>query len=62
MVNTLTNDSLNVERRNELNTRETLAKLHKEFPQLTLDDLFKILDCIVIYTKIEFNPNINVRY
>lgn len=28
-----------------IDTKETLKKLHKEFPGLTLDDLFRILDC-----------------
>lgn len=30
-----------------INSKETLKNLHKEFPTLTLDDLFKILDCYV---------------
>lgn len=30
-----------------LNSKETLKKLHKKFPQLSLDDLFDILDCYV---------------
>ena len=30
-----------------LNSKETLKKLHKRFPQLSLDDLFDILDCYV---------------
>lgn len=28
-----------------IDTKETLKKLHREFPELTLDDLFRILDC-----------------
>ena len=28
-----------------IDTKETLKKLHHEFPGLTLDDLFRILDC-----------------
>lgn len=28
-----------------LNSKETLKKLHKKFPLLTLDELFDILDC-----------------
>ena len=28
-----------------IDAKETLKKLHKEFPGLTLDDLFRILDC-----------------
>lgn len=30
-----------------LNSKETLKKLHKKFPHLSLDDLFDILDCYV---------------
>lgn len=30
-----------------LNSKETLKKLHKKFPQMSLDDLFDILDCYV---------------
>lgn len=30
-----------------LNSKETLKKLHKKFPQLSLDDLFDVLDCYV---------------
>ena len=30
-----------------LNSKETLKKLHKKFPQLTLDELFDALDCYV---------------
>lgn len=28
-----------------INSKETLKKLHKKFPQMTLDALFDILDC-----------------
>ena len=28
-----------------INSKETLKKLHKKFPLLTLDELFDILDC-----------------
>ncbi len=28
-----------------LNLKETLKKLHKKFPNLTLDELFTIVDC-----------------
>lgn len=31
----------------KINVRDTLQNLHKEFPNLTLDELFKILDCII---------------
>ena len=30
-----------------LNERKTLKKLHETFPKLSLDDLFKILDCYI---------------
>jgi hypothetical protein len=30
-----------------LDSKQTLIKLHTEFPDLSLDDLFKILDCYV---------------
>ena len=30
-----------------LNSKETLKNLHKKFPQLSLDDLFDVLDCYV---------------
>ena len=30
-----------------LNSKETLKKLHKRFPLMTLDELFDILDCYV---------------
>ena len=30
-----------------LNSKETLKKLHKKFPQMSLDELFDALDCYV---------------
>lgn len=30
-----------------LNSKETLKKLHKKFPQMSLDDLFDALDCYI---------------
>ena len=30
-----------------MNVRETLKKLHKKFPLMSLDELFEILDCYV---------------
>ena len=30
-----------------IDTRKTLINLHNKFPNLTLDDLFEILDCCV---------------
>ena len=32
-----------------LNTKETLKKLHKRFPMMSLDELFEILDCYIEY-------------
>ena len=34
-----------------MNIRKTLENLHKKFPNLTLDDLFAILDCYVEYDQ-----------
>lgn len=39
-----------------LNSKETLKKLHKKFPQLSLDDLFDILDCYVEEYNFFSNP------
>ena len=47
-----------------LNSKETLKKLHKRFPQLSLDELFDALDCYVeeytfwtgTYTDTTFRP------
>ena len=43
-----------------LNLKETLKNLHKKFPNLTLDELFDIVDCYVeevkIHTPIIYNP------
>lgn len=37
-----------------LNSKETLKNLHEKFPNLSLDDLFVILDC---YIEEPFNIN-----
>lgn len=39
-----------------VNTKETLKKLHKKFPLMTLDELFEILDCYVEESLITWNP------
>ena len=39
-----------------LNSKETLKKLHKKFPHLSLDDLFDILDCYVEEYNFFSNP------
>lgn len=45
----------------KLNVRDTLQKLHEAFPNLTLDELFKILDCIVLYKSFTNTSDIYVR-
>ena len=35
-----------------MDTKKTLQNLHQKFPAMTLDDLFTILDCIVIDSPI----------
>lgn len=39
-----------------INTKETLKKLHKKFPLMTLDELFEILDCYEEESLIKCNP------
>lgn len=40
-----------------MDTKKTLQNLHQKFPAMTLDDLFTILDCIVLDS-----PFISVPY
>lgn len=40
-----------------MNTKETLRKLHQKFPNLSLDDLFAILDCYTEDIKFNWNGN-----
>jgi hypothetical protein len=40
-----------------INTKETLKKLHKKFPLMTLDELFEILDCYEEESLIKWNPS-----
>lgn len=40
-----------------INTKETLKKLHKKFPLMTLDDLFEILDCYVEGSIVKWEPS-----
>jgi hypothetical protein len=44
-----------------LNLKETLKNLHKKFPNLTIDELFDIVDCyseeIKIYSQSPIIPN-----
>ena len=37
-----------------MDTKKTLQNLHQKFPAMTLDDLFIILDCIVLDAPIVF--------
>lgn len=39
-----------------MNTKETLKKLHKKFPLMTLDELFEILDCYEEESITKWNP------
>lgn len=40
-----------------LDSKQTLIKLHTEFPDLSLDDLFKILDCYTEYYNYNYYWN-----
>lgn len=40
-----------------INTKETLKKLHKKFPLMTLDELFEILDCYEEESLLKWNPS-----
>lgn len=35
-----------------MDTKKTLQNLHQKFPAMTLDDLFTVLDCIVLDSPI----------
>ena len=39
-----------------MNSKETLKKLHKRFPLMTLDELFDILDCYVENSLFNYKP------
>lgn len=39
-----------------LNSKETLKKLHKKFPLLSLDELFDVLDCYVEDSLFSYKP------
>lgn len=39
-----------------VNVKDTLKKLHKKFPLMTLDELFEILDCFVEESIIKWDP------
>lgn len=40
-----------------IDTKETLKKLHKKFPELSLDNLFTILDCYTEQYNLSWNGN-----
>ena len=40
-----------------MDVKETLKKLHKKFPQLSLDELFDVLDCYTETNILKFDPN-----
>lgn len=42
-----------------IDAKETLKKLHKKFPELSLDDLFTILDCYTEQYNLSWNGNSN---
>lgn len=39
-----------------MNVKETLKRLHKKLPTLSLDDLFDVLDCYVEELTFSFKP------
>lgn len=43
-----------------INSKETLKKLHKKFPLMTLDELFEILDCVVEESLFKSEPSKNI--
>lgn len=44
-----------------VNFKETLTKLHTEFPEFDLETLFKVMECIVEETQINLNWPTGVR-
>ena len=38
-----------------MNVKETLKRLHKRLPTLSLDELFELLDCYVEYVEYDSN-------
>ena len=42
-----------------IDTKRTLINLHERFPDLSLDDLFAVLECIVetFYSGVTWNDN-----
>jgi hypothetical protein len=44
-----------------INSKETLKRLHKKFPLMTLDELFEILDCVVEESLFKYEPSKNTN-
>lgn len=40
-----------------INSKETLKRLHKKFPLMSLDELFEILDCVVEESLFKYEPS-----
>ena len=40
---------------NRVNEKQTLRNLQEKFPKLSLDDLFAILDCVILETAYSYN-------
>lgn len=40
-----------------INSKETLKRLHKKFPLMSLDELFEILDCVVEESFFKYEPS-----
>ena len=43
-----------------INSKETLKRLHKKFPLMSLDELFEILDCVVEESFFKYEPSKNI--
>lgn len=43
-----------------INSKETLKRLHKKFPLMSLDELFEILDCVVEESLFKYEPSKNI--
>lgn len=43
-----------------INSKETLKRLHKKFPLMSLDELFEILDCVVEESLSKYEPSKNI--
>jgi hypothetical protein len=45
-----------------MNVKETLKRLHKRLPTLSLDELFELLDCYVEEFNLSFKPDNQVLW